>query len=495
MTTCMVYLRRSSNRDDRQKLSLPQQRYWVLELLNEHQDFKVIGLDWKQYINNPEKAFIYESHTAKVDTIRPVFSILLDRIKQQSIDWLIVWDPSRIARNNEDRTTFLSLLRNDKKIKEWIITVNSTFSVHKSGDVDYLDRLINDAIRMNQFTSETVKRDQKYRKTYYNLFMHKFPFWYKSEWINARVRLDIEKAEYYKLAVNMRLEWCSWKQISDKFLSGNYHKTGDAIKKMLANPIYYWEFSYDGKMYPIKNGWFEPLISKKKYIQLLEYNKINEITYKKPNPLVSDKSKNLLDYLVFDLTWRTLQWYKNSKTKTTFYKQPSKHPAYNISISEAKLFMAIESQIDRFKPSKEFSAFIRMQLESGLKVSEWEKKLKITSLEKKIKYKQNEINWLIKQTANLDVSLIEDYMNVIKLAKEEQKAFEIELKWLLDKNTDTENTAEHFANLFDDLPWTYKKVSKKEKANIIRGLWIYFIVWPDKHISVMGWDFEKLFIS
>ncbi len=50
--------------------------------------------------------------------------------------------------------------------------------------------------------------------------------------------------------------------------------------------------------------------------------------------------------------------------------------------------------------------------------------------------------------------------------------------------------AEHFKDLSD----AFRKVSNHEKANILRGLGIYFIVGPDKYITVMNAQYEELFI-
>jgi hypothetical protein len=41
------------------------------------------------------------------------------------------------------------------------------------------------------------------------------------------------------------------------------------------------------------------------------------------------------------------------------------------------------------------------------------------------------------------------------------------------------------------LPWTYKKSPKNEKANILRWLWVKFIVWIDKTITIEWIDINN----
>ena len=63
------------------------------------------------------------------------------------------------------------------------------------------------------------------------------------------------------------------------------------------------------------------------------------------------------------------------------------------------------------------------------------------------------------------------------------------------KKINYEELIEKYIKLFQDLPWTYKKSPKNEKANILRWLWIRFVVWIDKTITIEWWDFQNLFKS
>jgi hypothetical protein len=89
--------------------------------------------------------------------------------------------------------------------------------------------------------------------------------------------------------------------------------------------------------------------------------------------------------------------------------------------------------------------------------------------------------------------MMERYENQI-LEKEWQiTSVKEELEKLKSSKKDFALIAKNYASYFDDLHWTFKKVSKNEKIDILRGLGVYFIVWPDKQITMMGWDFKKLF--
>jgi len=79
-------------------------------------------------------------------------------------------------------------------------------------------------------------------------------------------------------------------------------------------------------------------------------------------------------------------------------------------------------------------------------------------------------------------------------------SFQEDIVFLKEKLKEKENTKinyediiNNYLELFKDLPWTYKKSPKDEKANILRWLWIKFIVWIDKTITIESEDFLNIF--
>lgn len=494
MATCIVYLRRSSNRDDKQANSLDFQKKWAYKILWEMPELDVIWLDWR-ICNIQTDWFIYESHSAKERWIpRPFFNKMIDTIKTFGVDWVLVWGPDRISRNSQDMVNFIGLLaRDNPKIRIWIITDHHKYLTWKTSDMNNLEQLLLNAKIENENRAERAREQHKYNKIENWIFTHKYPFWY---WTYGKGNLYIKEDEekLYILAVNMRLSGCSWKEISDEFTKNEFTKNWDSIKKMLANPFYYWEFNCDWRMIEINQKWYRPFIDKQTFNKLTSYNEEN--IRPKPNPIQSEISERIIDYMIFDAWWRPLQWYKNSKTNSVFYREPTKNPNYKISISEAKLFKEANNQIHRFVLPASFIAIMEAQLQPWLQNSLREKNRGIDLIRSQIIDVETQIEWLSSRVAKTnDDKLVAVYEKQLILNLDKQKQLNDELDKLKNQTIDIEKTIKRYTNIFKDLPWTFKKVSKKEKADILRGLWIYFIVWPDKNITLMGWDFENLFIS
>lgn len=198
--------------------------------------------------------------------------------------------------------------------------------------------------------------------------------------------------------------------------------------------------------------------------------------------------------MVFDIAWQPLQW---GITKgITYYHQRTKWWTYKVHLSEELLFREASKQIHRFTPSPIFSVLIEAHLREKLgdTIKEQDRNLNVIRWE--IDNLKKLIDGLIVRVglATSEV-LIKNYEDKITSATEE---LESKNRTLLSeeqsvKEKDIVGTAKMYADLFKDLPGTFQKVSKKEKADILRWLWVSFIVWPDWYITLIGWDFEKLF--
>ena len=105
-----IYCRKSSDSEDKQIASLPDQiktmsglairnKLKIVDTLSEHQSAFKIG--------------------------RPVFNEMMERIKKGEADGVLCWDPSRIARNSLDSGAFIYLM-DEGKLKE-LKTPNKSF--------------------------------------------------------------------------------------------------------------------------------------------------------------------------------------------------------------------------------------------------------------------------------------------------------------------------------------------------------------------------------
>ena len=87
MNKYFLYIRKSTDEDDRQVLSLDAQETELRELAA------------KEKINIVDT--FRESQTAK-EPGRPIFNNMLDRIEKNEADGILSWHPDRLARNSVD---------------------------------------------------------------------------------------------------------------------------------------------------------------------------------------------------------------------------------------------------------------------------------------------------------------------------------------------------------------------------------------------------------
>lgn len=97
--TYIAYLRKSSEQEDRQVLSIESQRDEVKELA-EKNNLNVVDI-------------MFESHSAK-NTGRPVFNHLVQRIDGGEANGVIVWSPNRLSRNAIDTGVIIDLFDRKK---------------------------------------------------------------------------------------------------------------------------------------------------------------------------------------------------------------------------------------------------------------------------------------------------------------------------------------------------------------------------------------------
>ncbi len=105
-----IYCRKSSDSEDKQIASLPDQIKVMTELAHK------LKLKIVDSLQEKKSAF-------KIG--RPVFNQMIERISRGEADAVLCWDPSRIARNSKDSGNFIYLM-DEGKLKE-LRTPNKTF--------------------------------------------------------------------------------------------------------------------------------------------------------------------------------------------------------------------------------------------------------------------------------------------------------------------------------------------------------------------------------
>jgi len=485
MKNCFVYLRKSTNRDDKQGLSLERQSDWVNELLLDNPDYQVVWLDWK-IKDIPENWFIYESESAKQWwKPRPLFINLMNTINEHGCDYLIVYDPSRIARNYDDMWPLIKLMKT-KKISKAIITEEATYNVDNNTDINNLENEIYDAKKDNDLRSKMATRTIIQLKKNW-IYPHKFPFGYDKGNEKCSVKINTGKMLLVELAFDWRLKGCSWKEIAEHFTKEWHKSNWEKIKNIVENPIYSWRYNYNWEMEPVKNEWYKIMIDKVLFDKVQEYNKKHERKHWTSN--VTKTNKHLLDKLVYDIFWTKLQSYTVTKNKSSSYKHPSKKANYKVNISENKLFEYMEDKIDDLKLKEELLIILEQVLSKKLENVKLESKSKINFIRSKISKSEKDIDWFVVSLNWLDTGRTKDrILDKIKELEDEIEKQEVELEKLENSKVDINQLINKYTEYFKDLPNTYRNSPKSDKADILRWLWVKFMVWPDKSITIKYWN-------
>lgn len=486
MKNCFVYLRKSTNRNDKQGLSLDRQSNWVNKLLLNNPDYQIIWLDWK-IKDIPENWFIYEKESAKQwGKPRPLFIKLIDMINKYGCDYLIVYDPSRIARNYDDMGPFIKLMKS-KKISEAVITEDDIYNVNNTTHINNLENKIYDAKKDNDLRSNAATKTQiQLKEDWY--YPHSFPFGYE-KWEEARsVKINTTKMLLVELAFQWRLKWCSWKEIAEHYTKEGHKANWEKIKNIVTNKVYTWRFDYNWEEIAIKNEWYTVMIDKVIFDKVQEYNKKH--WRKQWTSNITKSNKHYLDKMVYDVFWNKLQSYTVTKNKSSAYKHPSKNYSYKINISENRLFEYMEDKIDDLSFKDELLVILKEVLSKKLEDVKLEWKSKINFIRNKISQCDKKIDWYLEALNWIEPWRTKDrLLNKIDELEKEIDTLQKDLIELENNTVDTNKLVEQYAEYFENLPQTYRNSPKNDKADILRGLWIRFIVWADKTISIEWWKY------
>jgi site-specific DNA recombinase len=135
-----AYYRKSSESDERQVQSIPDQKKWVQSVVQER--------------NIPVLCHLEESMSARKEG-RPVFAELLSKVRSGKVNAVLIWDPSRLSRNPEDGAKIQSMLASGEL--KYIITASYTFT-SSSTDQFMLGFLFADSKRFSDSLSEVIRR-------------------------------------------------------------------------------------------------------------------------------------------------------------------------------------------------------------------------------------------------------------------------------------------------------------------------------------------------
>jgi len=269
----ILYARKSSEGDERQVQSIPDQHAVLERLAKQH------GLTIVQTID--------ESHSAKQPGTRPGFQQMLDMLSAGKADAVLCWHLNRLSRNPVDSGTL-----------SWMLQ-QGAIKMIRTADREYLpdDNVVVMAVESavsNQFIVDlrrNVQRGQR-EKALRGWFPHKPPPGYRTDHETKEIVRDGERFDLIRRAWDLMLTRSySVPEVQAKLNQWGYRhrrigKTGSPINRtgmysLFDNPFYYGEFLYAGQFYPGKHP---PMVTRDEFeIVRATIHKSEPFSSKKPD--------------------------------------------------------------------------------------------------------------------------------------------------------------------------------------------------------------------
>lgn len=264
-------LGKSTEQDEKQALSIESQVKEMLQIA-ERENLEIVDIR-------------REAHSAKDSGQRPVFKEILEDLRRERFNGIIVWHPDRLSRNAGDLGSLVDLM--DQKSLVQIRTHGQTFT-NTPSEKFLLMILCSQAKLENDNKSINVKRGLKTRVEM-GLWPAPAPTGYLKEKRTDRkcecfidpdrghvIKQMFEKVGYEKWSGRKLYHWLKF-DLNFKTAGGNKNLSLGNVYRILESPFYYGVFEY-----PLKSGnWYQgkhkALITKELYDEVQKQLKGNEL--------------------------------------------------------------------------------------------------------------------------------------------------------------------------------------------------------------------------
>jgi len=311
----IIYCRKSTDRSDRQQLSVENQ-------VDEAK--KIAQREWLEVIE-----IIKESKSAK-DPGRPGFNKMMNLINKWKVDCIITWKLNRLARNPIDEGSIKWSLQN------WLIraiyTQGETFrtgdnvlimGMHFGMSTQYIIELKADSARW-------VKAKMRQWGV-----CHKAPIGYLNDIVTKSIKIDPVKSKWVKEMFELRAQKHAYKTISRKlYIKWITRDNGTAfppttIETLLKNQFYIWIVTRAWEQYPWS---YDRFISTSLFEQAQKVWMGFHCKWK-------TQKEYYLNGIIKDENWLTMSWYTTKGN--VYYKTSSRNPL-TLNMSQKKIFAHYE---------------------------------------------------------------------------------------------------------------------------------------------------------
>lgn len=252
----VLYARKSTEQDEKQALSIESQVKEMLQIA-ERENLEIVDIR-------------REAHSAKDSGQRPVFREILEDLRRERFNGIIVWHPDRLSRNAGDLGSLVDLM--DQRSLVQIRTHGQTFT-NTPSEKFLLMILCSQAKLENDNKSINVKRGLKTRVEM-GLWPAPAPTGYLKEKRMDRkcetlvdqdrapvIKQMFEKVAYEKWSGRKIYNWLKF-DLNFKTAGGNKNLTLSNVYVILQNHFYYGVFEYPKNSGNWYQGKHQPLITK-----------------------------------------------------------------------------------------------------------------------------------------------------------------------------------------------------------------------------------------
>lgn len=458
----IIYCRKSTDRSDRQQLSISAQ---------EQEARKIAEREWLEVVH------VFKETKSAKEPGRPCFNEMMSMFASSKADCIITWKLNRLARNPVDEWTVKWSIQNGI-----IKAIYTDWEVFKTWD--------NVLIMWMHFWMSTqyildLQKDIKrwMKKKIENWWVcQKAPIWYINNRLEKTIEIDPIKSQRVKYIFELRAQKMAFSTIRDMMykkwytIKNNKPFPVTTLETIIKNKFYIWLVKFNGTYYKWKY---------KQFISHSLFEKAND-TGRWLHQYTNIWIQYPLKWLIKDSDGKTLSAYKQKWH--IYYKSPTKS-SVAININQNKLFEKISELLKPYKIQWEFKELnkkmalkILEQLQPDIISKKNAIKSKITKLENK---KQNLLD--LRLEWEIDKKLYDEKLNHIifeinHLESEKSKLSTKKDEQLISKSVE----------LGCDLYKSYNQWTQDSKPGWLKNVGVELFINTKKELSIVDNPFLNL---
>lgn len=457
--TAIIYCRKSTDREDRQTNSLEHQ---LKNCRKSAENNALVVLDE-----------IQESVSAKTWWKRAWFNRMIQECSKWRVDYIIIDETKRLARNIMDSALIIWLLDNNQ-IK-WIITTDKKF---EASDISAKFMLLLE-LWISKMDNEHRSKDIKAKMItalHRWQWLSKATFGYENVWPKWKrdVKVVEEEAKLVLNAFIMRSQNRTLQEISDFLEEKTSRKWNwERVSKMLTNTKYYWLQKFWWEEALLNSPWYRPIVSKELF------DKVNKVTRTIPY----NKHESLPRYfsnLLKDDEWNNLYVYK---TKWHIYYHSGQNTSYKINISQKQIFSEVEKYIDNYNFPKPFIALSKATLKEYYKDKVSMRETDMRRTKKELTQVEERLSSLLEKFLDNDIDK-KTYDEKKKTLSTEKIQLEESYNAIKQWDNNIIEIIENLCELVENLSGSYKNGNDAKKWKIIRAMQCELILNNKKELVI-----------